>query len=172
MLNRYVLVVAAVCLSVAVVSIWSPRGVVAQQPTLVLGRDAGPPVVNRPFSVDTIGRVNIATQQLFNACPLQAAITLTAAGNTEIIPLSGSTTIRICHLSLGAAAAEDIKITRGTGANCAAATADVTGLYRAVTSLALDFEPFAALKGAAGTAICINQSGIVNAGGVVVYAQF
>jgi hypothetical protein len=105
-------------------------------------------------------------------CTNQAAITLTAAGNTQIIALSGSTVIRICHISIAAAAAEDIKITRGTGADCAGGTADVTGLYRSATSLALDFQPTAALRGAAGEAICINQSAMVNAGGVVVYAQY
>lgn len=165
------LLVAAVCLSVGLVALWSPHSVIAQQPTLVLGRDAGPPVVNRPISVDSIGRVNFNGQQLFNNCPLQAAVTLTAAGNTQIIALSGSTTIRICHLSLGAAAAEDIKVTTGTGANCGTGTADVTGFYRTATSLALDFTT-GPLKGAAGGAICINQSGVINAGGVVVYAQF
>lgn len=173
-MNRYwvgVAVFAVAWLAFGAAILWSPPGVAAQQPTLVLGRDAGPPVVNRPISVDSIGRVNFNGQQLFNNCPLQAAVSLTAAGNTQIIALSGSTTIRICHLSLSAAAAEDIKVTTGTGANCATGTADVTGLYRTATALALDFTT-GPLKGAAGAAICISQSAVVNAGGVVVYAQF
>jgi hypothetical protein len=105
-------------------------------------------------------------------CVSQAAITLTASGITEIIPLSGSTIIRICHISMGAASALDIKLVRGTGANCATGTADVTGLYRSVTSLSLDFGPDAPLLGAAAGAICVSQSAAVNTGGVVVFAQF
>lgn len=105
------------------------------------------------------------------ACTNQAAITLTASGDTQIIALSGSTVIQICHLSIAAASAIDLKITRGTGANCAGATADVTGLYRNVTAVALDFDR-GPLRGAAGTAICVNLSANVNAGGVVTYAQF
>ncbi len=105
-------------------------------------------------------------------CGSQAVFNLSGAGNTEIIALSGSTTIRICHLSLATTAAEDIKVTRGTGANCGTATADVTGLYKAVMALALDFGPQSALRGAASGAICINQSLASATGGVVIYAQF
>lgn len=106
------------------------------------------------------------------ACTNQAAIVLTASGNTQIIAASGSTTIRICHFSLASDTVQNIKITRGTGTNCGTGTADITGLYYGVTALAFDFTPAAAFRGAASGAICINQSVTGNAGGVVIYAQY
>jgi hypothetical protein len=80
--------------------------------------------------------------------------------------------VRICHISLSTASAEDIKIVYGTGANCVTGPADMTGLYRNVTSIALDFQPTAALRTIASQAVCVNQSAAVNAGGVVIYAQY
>jgi hypothetical protein len=106
------------------------------------------------------------------ACTNQLPVTLTASGNTQIIPLSGSTTIRICHFSVSAASAVRIKFTRGTGADCATGTADVTEFYEAATSFVFDFSPASALRGAASGAICINQASAVVTGGVVIYAQF
>lgn len=105
-------------------------------------------------------------------CANRAAITLTAAGDTQIIAASGSTVVRICHISFASASAVDIKVTQGTGVNCATGPADLTGLYRAVTSVALDFQPTAALRSSASQAVCLNQSGAVNTGGVVIYAQY
>lgn len=117
-------------------------------------------------------RFNGSTWDRDFSCTHQAAITLAASGDTEIIPLSGSTVIRICHISLATTPPEDIKITQGTGTNCGTGTADVTGLYKQVTALAFDFGPSGALRSGAGKAICLNQTGTQAAGGVVVYAQY
>lgn len=111
------------------------------------------------------------TEQAF-VCPSQALFNLSGSGDTQIIAASGSTTIRICHISFSTTAPEDIKITRGTGSNCGTGTADVTGLYKGSQSLALDFQPTAALRGAASGAICLNQSASQALGGIVIYAQF
>ena len=105
-------------------------------------------------------------------CTNQASFNLTGSGNTQIIAASGATTIRICHLSFSTTAAEDIKVTRGTGSDCGTGTNDVTGLYKSVQGLALDFQPSAALRGAASGAICLNQSAVQNLGGIVIFAQF
>lgn len=105
-------------------------------------------------------------------CTNQASFNLSGSGNTQIIAASGSTTVRICHISFSTTASEDIKITQGTGSNCGSGTADVTGLYKSVLGLALDFSPTAALRGSASQAICINQSLANATGGVVVYAQY
>lgn len=106
------------------------------------------------------------------ACTLQAPFDLSGAGDTQIIALSGSTTIYICHLSFSTTAAEDIKVTRGTGANCATGTANVTGLYKSIQSASLEFGATSPLKGAAAGAICLNQSVAQATGGTVIYAQF
>ncbi len=117
-------------------------------------------------------RYNGSTWDREFGCTNQAAFNLSGAGDTQIIALSGSTTIRICHISMSTTPAENIKITRGTGSNCGSGTTDVTGLYIGVTALAFDFTPQAPLKGAASGAICVNQSNAQATGGVVIYAQF
>lgn len=106
------------------------------------------------------------------ACTNQALFNLSGVGDTQIIAASGATVIRICHISMSTVAPEDIKITQGTGVNCATGPADLTGLYKSVTAIALDFQPTAALRSAASQAVCINQSVAQATGGVVVYAQY
>lgn len=105
-------------------------------------------------------------------CSNQASFNLSGAGDTQIIAASGSTTIRICHLSFSTTAPEDIKITRGTGANCATGTTDVSGLYKSVQSAVFNWESSQALRGAASGAICLNQTAAQALGGIVIYAQF
>ncbi len=103
---------------------------------------------------------NGATWDQNFACTNQASFNLSGSGDTQIIAASGSTTIRICHISFSTTATEDIKVTRGTGSNCGTGTADVTGLYKSVQSMALDFRNTSPLKGAASGAICLNQSAV------------
>ncbi len=101
-------------------------------------------------------------------CVNQAAVTLTGSGDTEIIAGTAGRVIRVCELYLGAASAEDVKLTQGTGTNCGTGTADVTGLFRQITALNLNSSN--GIRGSTGKAICVNQSGAVNAGGIVIYA--
>jgi len=101
-------------------------------------------------------------------CVNQSSITLTGSGDTEIIAATTGRTVRICELYLAAASAEDVKLTRGTGTNCGTGTANITGLFRQVT--ALNINSSNGIRGSSGSAICINQSGAVNSGGVVIYA--
>lgn len=101
-------------------------------------------------------------------CPLQAAITMTGAGATQIVAASGTSVVKICELYWSGASAVDVKIVRGTGVNCADGTADVTGLLRSVSSVAIGSPN--GIKGTAGNAICLSQSGAINSGGIVLYA--
>lgn len=117
-------------------------------------------------------RFNGSTWDREFACTNRAAFDLAGAGNTQIIAASGTTSVRICHISLSTTPPEDIKFTEGTGANCVTGTADLTGLYKQVTALAFDFGSVGALRGSASQAICINQSSAQAAGGVVIYAQY
>ena len=107
------------------------------------------------------------------ACTLSAPIAVSSSGNTEILSLTGSATIRICHISwsVSTGAAVAIKLTTGTGTNCAGATADLTGVYTS-PAVALDFGPAAALRGPVSSAICANLGTGVAVGGTVVYAKF
>lgn len=105
-------------------------------------------------------------------CNQQANFNLTAMGNTQIIPLSGSTVIRICKIFFAADAATNITVNRGTGANCGTGTTAITGTFMDTKTAALDFGVEAALRSTAGTAVCIQLAAAVNLGGVVVYAQY
>lgn len=104
-------------------------------------------------------------------CPLSAPITFTAAsGSVQIVGLSGSTIIRVCHLSISTSIATNLTIQYGTGAACGTGTTALSGAYNNVTTLALDL--FGTLRTAAGNALCINSSAVITAGGIVTYAQF
>lgn len=130
----------------------------------------GAAVAGNPIVVaqrDSSGNVQTEFQ-----CDQQAAFDLTGSGNTEIVPLTGGQTIRVCHVSLAAASALDLRFTRGTGTNCGTGTANVSGLYRNITALALDPTNKAPMRSASGEALCINQSAAVNSGGIVIFAKF
>ena len=102
-----------------------------------------------------------------------AAILLSAvSGENQIIALSGSTVIRISHISVGMSVAATVSIDVGTGTNCAGATATIWGPYPSnTTGFALDLEP-SVLSVPAGDAVCLNFGGTVTAGGGVTYAQY
>ena len=107
------------------------------------------------------------------ACTLQAAITLSGSGNTRIINAAGTGTVRICHISFSSTAAEDIQFTEGTGTNCGTGTANISGLYKSVQSMALDFQTGAPMTTQTlGDDVCLNQSAAQATGGIVIYAKF
>jgi hypothetical protein len=102
-------------------------------------------------------------------CNLSAAFNLAGAGSTQIVALSGTKTIRVCHISMSTVAGEDIKLVQGTGVNCVTGPADLTGLYKNALTIALDLN--GTLSTAAGQALCVNQSVAQATGGVVTYTQ-
>lgn len=118
--------------------------------------------------------VSLPSDQIANPmCGSLATANLSGSGLTQVIAASGSTTVRICHLSLSTVASEDIKVSQGTGSNCATpgTPADLTGLYKSVTALAFDFGPFSPLTGSASQAICISQSIAQATGVTIIYDQ-
>jgi hypothetical protein len=116
---------------------------------------------------------NAATYDRQFICASQAVFNLSGSGATQIIALSGTTVIRICHISMSTTATEDIQIEQGTGSNCGTNNAAITGLYKSVQSMALDFTPQESLRTTTGgRAVCINQSASQALGGVVIYAQY
>lgn len=116
-------------------------------------------------------KFNGATWDRDFVCPLSAPITFTAAsGSLQIVAASGSTIIRICHVSISTSVATNITLQYGTGSNCGSGTNPLTGAYNNVTSIALDL--FGTLRTPASQALCIVSSASVTAGGVVTYAQF
>jgi hypothetical protein len=103
-------------------------------------------------------------------CTSKAIVALTGAGATQIIAAVGGKTIRVCHLSLSSESPVNVQVVEGTGASCATGPANVTGLYRSVLGMALDFN-VSPLTGSASQALCISLGTAVNVGGVLTYAQ-
>ena len=133
------------------------------------------PTVGAGPSAETVPsypyKFNGATWDRDFVCPLSAPITYTAAsGSLQIVAASGSTIIRVCHVSISTSVATNITLQYGTGSNCGTGTNPLTGAYNNVTSIALDL--FGTLRTPASQALCIVSSASVTAGGVVTYAQF
>ena len=103
-------------------------------------------------------------------CDQSAAFDITAT-TTELVALASSQNIRVCHVSAGGSAASDIKLVRGTGTNCGTGTTNVTGTYKAISALALDFVSPSPLVITASNALCLTVT-TGTWGGVIIYAKF
>ena len=103
-------------------------------------------------------------------CTNKAVVSLTGAGATQVVALSGTTRIKVCHLSLSAESPVNVQVIEGTGVNCATGPANITGIYRSVLGMALDFG-ISPLAGSSAQALCISLGAVVNVGGVLTYAQ-
>ena len=103
-------------------------------------------------------------------CTSKAVVTLTGAGATQVVALSAGKSIKVCHLSLSAESPVNVQVIEGTGANCVTGPANITGLYRSVLGMALDFG-VSPLTGSSAQALCISLGTAVNVGGVLTYAQ-
>ncbi len=100
-----------------------------------------------------------------------AAISLTTSGLTTIVGLSGTRLIRIAHLSVAFASAVDFQLEYGTGGSCGTGTTALTGVYKGIGTIALDFQQ-APLILPAGQALCVNLGTSVVGGGVITYARY
>ncbi len=107
-------------------------------------------------------------------CNTLATANLSGSGQTQIIAASGTTVIHICSVNFSTTATEDVKITQGTGSNCATpgTPADLTGLYKSVQSFDFEYPAGTTLNGSASQALCISQSAVQAAGVTILYAQF
>lgn len=107
------------------------------------------------------------------SCPNSAPITFSAASGTlQIVGLTSSQIIRICHVSLSSTVATNITLVYGTGSNCGTGTTPISGAYQNVVTLALDFRIGAEPRTAASNAFCITSSVSATVGGMVTYAKF
>jgi hypothetical protein len=139
-------------------------------PCVVIGPAAvGSPSGGAPVQIaGTDSADNIITPTFCNA---SAPISVTSSGLTQILALSGTTQIRICNISVGFASGVDFQLETGTGSNCAGSTAALTGVYKGIVTIALDFNS-GTLNGPAGTALCVNLGASVTGGGVLNYARY
>ena len=105
-------------------------------------------------------------------CTRATPVNLASSGNTVLVAGSASKQIYICEIQFATGSAEDVKLTEGTTAACAMGNADVTGLYKGISTF--DFgNGFMALQytATAGDSLCINQSASQAAGVTVWYIQ-
>lgn len=103
-------------------------------------------------------------------CPSSAAFNVTTSGDHQVIAASGATKIYVCDVSFSADAPSDFKLDTGTGADCVAGTAAITGLYKQTVTFEVPF--FGQLRSAASQALCVNFGSSVNVGGTITYVQF
>jgi hypothetical protein len=106
-----------------------------------------------------------------SACNAQALVNFAASGNTQIVAVSGSNRIVICHYDVAFGSPLDFKLTFGTGANCAVGTTDLTGLKKNIVTDAQDYGPFSPLVVPASNALCGNPSANTAGGLTVIFAQ-
>jgi hypothetical protein len=128
-------------------------------------------LVVRPAHSQPVIRTIQSTDQ---ECPNSNPINLTTTGLTRIVIGAASQRIRICSISFSTTAPEDITFVSGNLVTtaCDTSATNITGAYKSVQSMALDFSPFASLKSVTGQDICINQSAAQILGGVVQYALY
>ncbi len=104
-------------------------------------------------------------------CTLKASVTLADTTVTKIVPESGTTIIRVCHIHMSTTATETFNIQQGTAANCGTGLTTIDK-YITTQALAMDFQPTAALRTSASAGLCVSQSGTQAAEVTVIYAQF
>ena len=105
-------------------------------------------------------------------CDQQAPVSLSGAGDTEVVALIAARSIRVCHFSASFVSSVNLKFTTGTGVNCATGPADVSGVYQGVLAPALDFGGRSTMRVPAGQALCVNLSAAVAGGGLIIYAVY
>ena len=107
------------------------------------------------------------------SCTLSAAITLSAGTDVVIVPLTSATTIRICGFSYSSDTSADVTIRQGTGTTCGTNQVALSGAYKNVLGLALDFGNEGALRTTvAARDVCLHFSASSTVGGIVTYAVY
>jgi hypothetical protein len=112
------------------------------------------------------------TNPLFSSgvCNLSAPISLSLAGNTQVVALSAGQKVHVCHFSVSADTPVDIQLTSWTAAACTGASTALSGVYKSVWTMALDFP--APLTGPASGSLCVNLGTAVTTGGLLTYVVY
>ncbi len=107
------------------------------------------------------------------SCDVQQTFDVTDSDEIIASAAGAGTRIRLCHISFALGTAVNVKITEGTGVDCATGPADLTGTYQNVSAIALDFGNCGPLTVATpADNICLEFSAASTGGGVAVYAEF
>lgn len=106
-------------------------------------------------------------------CTKRFAFSNPSTGSTQLVAVSGSTTIRVCHISFSGDTITTAQLVTGTGAGCTSPTAE-TGIYGgAGGGLFGLFEDWGAnpLITTAAKTLCLSLSAGFTGGGVIIYSQ-
>ena len=126
-----------------------------------------------PTSLATLP-INGATGTIVQSTA-SAAVNVSTTSTTQIIALSGSTSIYITGYDITSAGAGTITFKAGTGSNCASNTTSLSGAMTVAANQEIGprgsgWGP--ALIAPAGYAVCITTASSATAQGSVAYAQF
>jgi hypothetical protein len=100
------------------------------------------------------------------------ALSVSGSGLTKIISNGGgSTQIRVTHISMSFASSVDWQLEYGTGTNCGTGTTALTGVYKSILTIALDFDLDPLLVPAADD-LCVNLGSGVTGGGLAKSSTF
>jgi hypothetical protein len=119
----------------------------------------------------TIGNVGIDPS---SRSPLSAAINISSATTTQLVALSGSTSIYVTSYDIIAGGTGNITFEYGTGSNCGTGTTPLTGAYplTAQAGISKGSGVGTILKVPSGNALCALTSAGVQMSGSVSYMQF
>jgi hypothetical protein len=106
-------------------------------------------------------------------CTSRFAFSNPGTGSTQLVAVSGSTTIRVCELFFSGDTLTTIQLVTGTGATCTSPTAEtgvMSGPGGGLFGVALDF-PSGALVTTSTKTLCLSLSAASTGGGYITYSQ-
>jgi hypothetical protein len=118
--------------------------------------------------------ITIATDQRVSNASSSVAINVSTATTTQLVALSGSTSIYVTSFDVIAGGTGNITFEYGTGTACATGTTVLTGAYPLVAQAGISKGAGigAILKVPSGNALCVLTSAAVQMSGSVSYQQF
>jgi len=107
-------------------------------------------------------------------CDKSVAISTSSSGDVQLVALSGSTVVYVCGYNVMANGTTNVQFEYGTGSACGTGKTALTGAYplTAQTGVSYGNGEGVVLQGAAGNALCVNNSAAIAIAGVVTYTQF
>lgn len=139
------------------------------------GATGAAPPANGVLITGLIGGATGGFTQAVPVCDQQAFLNMTTATTTEIVPLTASRTVHICHFRLMANGTTTATFKRGTGTNCGTGTTAIDADYNltAQVGFATGSGFGEVLSGStSGNAVCLTNSAAVNLQAFVRYAVY
>ena len=133
------------------------------------------------ISATALGQAAAVDPCFSNTPKSNVSVSITTATTTQLVALSGTTSIYICGFTgtvNSATTATTLQFEYGTGASCGTGTTVLTGAMNtggstAAGSVVISFaDPGSTFKTAAGNALCVVTTGTtINVQGVLTYIQ-